>query len=380
MNSKKDWINELDYLRGIAIIAVIAIHCFQSPFPNLESYFRTTVTNDYIILYNNFVGSYSNFAVPLFVFISGLAISHNYSGKLQIFDFYLKRVISIVPPYTFFSLLSILGLSVFGGLPTIKTVLYMLLNGKASDPLWFIILILQLYIIYPILEKFYIYFSNKKMGVYFLLSCLLIQLIFSSSWDTFLLIFKSITNGKFWNPIFLKYLFYFIFGIYSTSRLDILRHNIINYKFIPLVGISLILNLYIVFISKDLWGLANFWYSLSKLIFNLIMFAICFKLSVYLSFTNSSFSQWIRSIGRYSFSIYLIHPFLIYMISFLLFFLGLDFNNFSYYHIQFVSTILLSYFSSYTLSYLPYSKWFIGTHIKSKNKKLKFENENRQCT
>lgn len=369
MSSNKKWINELDYLRGIAIIAVIAIHCFHLPFPNLVSYFGTTVTNDDIILYNNFVGGYSNFAVPLFVFISGIATSYNYNGKFQILNFYLKRLISIIPSYTFISLLSILGLSVFGGLPTIKEVLYMLLYGKANGPLWFIILILELYIIYPIIEKFYTYFSNKKMEIYFLLSCLLIQLIFTSSWDTFLLIFKSITDGKFWNPIFLKYLFYFILGIYSPSRLDILRHDITNYKFIPLVGISLVLNWYILFLSKDLRGFVNFWYSLSELLFNLVMFAICFKLSVYLYFTNSLFSQWICSIGRYSFSIYLIHPFLIYIISFLLFFLGLDFNNFSYYHIQFMSTILLSYFSSYILSYLPYSKWFIGTHTKSKNKK-----------
>lgn len=146
---KREWLKELDYFRGFAILGVIAIHSFGLPPPsilNLYSGYQDSPVNDLI---RQIVLANMAFAIPLFILVSGIALAYNYYDKINIADFYRKRLLRIIPPYIFISLISIFSLGLLGQMPSLGTIIFKLLTGTASDPLWFVALILQLYIIFP---------------------------------------------------------------------------------------------------------------------------------------------------------------------------------------------------------------------------------------
>lgn len=91
---QKKRIGEIDYLRGFAILAVIATHTsarfIQIPNINL------------LLIINVIIDVFSHFAVPLFIFISGFVLSLNYKGPFSKKTYLQKRVKSILPPYIFF--------------------------------------------------------------------------------------------------------------------------------------------------------------------------------------------------------------------------------------------------------------------------------------
>jgi len=88
MNNKVD---EIVYLRGFAILAVIMIHTAGVPTLTLLS-----------------LGTISHYAIPLFIFISGFVLSHRYTEKIDLQQYFFKRFISIMPQYLIFSFFYIL--------------------------------------------------------------------------------------------------------------------------------------------------------------------------------------------------------------------------------------------------------------------------------
>ena len=63
---RKRYLNNLDYLKGLAIIA---IHTLGTEYP---------LNNDFLyIMYINTI-NLSAFSVPFFIFISGLVLTYNY--------------------------------------------------------------------------------------------------------------------------------------------------------------------------------------------------------------------------------------------------------------------------------------------------------------
>jgi fucose 4-O-acetylase-like acetyltransferase len=89
--SKRD--ESFDFFRGIAIIAVVAIH--------VSSVFNSYNSNG-LLLYRQSL----NFAVPLFLFISGYFLSNK---KIDSFEEYKRflthRLSRVLVPYLFWSIL-----------------------------------------------------------------------------------------------------------------------------------------------------------------------------------------------------------------------------------------------------------------------------------
>lgn len=80
----KKYLNKIDYLRGLAILGVVAIHTMGA------EYF---IDNNFIyILYTN-LDQLSAFSVPFFIFISGLVLTYNYGDiKLNYAEFIKRRL------------------------------------------------------------------------------------------------------------------------------------------------------------------------------------------------------------------------------------------------------------------------------------------------
>lgn len=96
-NVKPDIIEEIGYLRGFGVLAVIAIHT--------TGYFTEVKQFNSLVLVNLWADIFSQFAVPLFILISGVVLAKNYRESFSLKAFYRKRIRSIIPQYLSFSIL-----------------------------------------------------------------------------------------------------------------------------------------------------------------------------------------------------------------------------------------------------------------------------------
>lgn len=196
-----------DALRGITIIAVVAIHTINSNFlwkyPDIEN-------RDFlgIIVYRQLF----LFAVPMFLFISGYWLSQKNIRTLNDYkNFLTKRLTRILIPYLFWSVL-FLGYSV---LRTHKfdslEIIYKLLTGGATIPYYFIILLAQLYVLTPVLQ----YIIRKSYGLSLILLFNIVTLfaLYSSK------IFGTIGYLPAFKPFYSWVIFYAI-GLWVGYRKD----------------------------------------------------------------------------------------------------------------------------------------------------------------
>ncbi|MCJ8015110.1 acyltransferase [Paenibacillus sp. KQZ6P-2] len=152
MLEKKERIMELDIFRSLAIMAVIFIHATSTTLA------KTLGTSSYYPFL--FINIFSKFAVPVFIFLSGFVLFYNYLdkplNKSMLKSFYTKRLLYILVPYIFFSLFYfLLNCYVKGklGLPFTQLAHdfgLQLLKGTAHTHLYYVIIMLQLYIVFPL--------------------------------------------------------------------------------------------------------------------------------------------------------------------------------------------------------------------------------------
>jgi peptidoglycan/LPS O-acetylase OafA/YrhL len=148
---KKAKLIELDLVRAFAILAVLVIHGTS------EATVELPIGSDSQALYLA-VNKFSNFAVPLFIFLSGLVLFYRYiddwSGK-QAVNFYLKRVKQILFPYLLWSVFYYLYNQWIYDPVNLhwdwSEFLDLLPWADASYHLYFMVIIVQFYLIFPLL-------------------------------------------------------------------------------------------------------------------------------------------------------------------------------------------------------------------------------------
>lgn len=138
---KSERIAYWDYLRGIAILMVVALHCYPYDAKILDEQLLPSAMRGFI-----------NVCVPLFLAISGFFIGRkSFDTKDAYFSFLKKQIPRVYIPCILFSipitLLSICkGGSVLGGM--IKLALC-----QSFVIYYFIALIIQFYILTPLIQK-----------------------------------------------------------------------------------------------------------------------------------------------------------------------------------------------------------------------------------
>jgi surface polysaccharide O-acyltransferase-like enzyme len=373
--------DEIDYLRGFAILAVIAIHT-SANFTNIKDI-------NLLLIVNVIVDVFSHFAVPLFIFISGFVLSLKYKGLFSQKAFYKKRAKSVIPQYIIFStiyiLLNIAISSINGNLKflSITKIMFYFLTASSYYHLWFFALIIQFYIFYPYIIKSYEKFASDGRTFFFIFFALITQQVWliikaatityftSNTYSNSITYFNEILNLLL-TRVFFSYIFYFIIGIYVCQNYEDVLDKVFNAK----KWILLTLIVFTVIISA-LWinGIAKYGsfynvsqsYSIYYDLLNSIYYPFIFSLFLIISLNllknknkYLNYSKNISLLGRYSFGIYLIHPLYMTMIITIFSHFGVDFNLFIFYPTLFILTLLLSYFSVYLISHLSYSEILIG--------------------
>ncbi len=358
-------IEEINYLRGFGVIAVIIIHT--------TGYFTEIKSYNTLVILNLWTDVFSQFAVPLFILISGFVLARNYRLDFSITEFYKKRIRSIIPQYLIFSILYTLfnNWAVMQSNPlsaNLTLLLNNIVHSNASYHLWFFSIIIQLYILYPIIIKIYEFCKRIDRAEFMIALLLIIQTLWMVGIHT--------SSYSFIKLNFISFLFYFVLGIYVVDYFDQLKtasKHLTPIYLITSLALTVGASFFIIIgltTGYDYYSIPGYFFIGSELIYPVLRistFILLLNVAANLIGKRSLLAKVIYRIGDYSFGIYLIHIFFNQYAIRILKNKAIDFNSWSFYPIVFVITVVLSYLVVRLISYFPYSYYLIG-HRNQKRK------------
>jgi surface polysaccharide O-acyltransferase-like enzyme len=298
---RKHWI---DYLRVIAIIAVITIHS-TTPF-----YARFTEIRLFDWWLANLLNSASRFAIPLFVMISGSLLLRR---KITIGEFYKKRAVRLLPAlfvWNFFYLgLDLLYRGMNENVAASSLINKLFVNGGTAVHLWYLAMFVCLMLFAPFLN---IFVKGDKPTLTDLRILLTLMFVF------FLLNGISQAGSNIWDAEmeWLKtlpwYVGYFIGGYYLDRYSD---HIPLKTGFLSLMIVCIVLS----------GTVLNYYFmtSFSALEDNLVMtntgplvflITICIFLLAKRNSLKLRQNRFIAIVAEASFGMYLIHPVFLHLL------------------------------------------------------------------
>lgn len=230
----KERIQELDALRGLAFAAVALQHVIgmfnqRGGMPVFDKWVTAGLF------------SAAKFAVPAFVFITGLVMFYNYYDKLNYPRMMTRRFYEIIVPFLIWSLFyTSHNLHRFPvSLEYFRAYARNLILGSASYHLWFIVLIIQFYVLFPVWR--YLFKSAEKVlpSVQAKAAALVLAALGY---------YVVINNGfKYRDHLFLLWFLYFVIGGVVGLNLDRFR-NFIKRFWTPTLFVSLGFLLYFAYL------------------------------------------------------------------------------------------------------------------------------------
>lgn len=297
-----------DYLRVFSIIAVIVTHITGTVVVN---YFD----NQKWWWLANILNSLSRWAVPIMIMISGAFIIEK-ANNMSIIEFWRKNIKKIIYPLLFWSIVYYIVISWLNGeVLSVKSFLMKLIKDDINYTFWFMYLIIQIYLICPIIAPFICKASNKVFK-YILIFWGVLTL-----GDNLLTLFGislrlpfDIFNG------YNAYLGYFILGYYCNK----FEFKQVVVRMIYMIGLISILftifgNYFLMRYNNGVFTgeiYSNF--SINTLGVSLFIFMI-FKKEHYVYFINRNILNKVNytmiNISKLTFGMYLIHDLILRILS-----------------------------------------------------------------
>ena len=291
----RDRLDELTIFRAIACLSVLVVHISAIPFENPA----IGVTD---LEFFGYLNRAFKFTTPAFIFLSGLMqYYHQWQGNFEFKRFMKKRFGPIFWPYLAAASAYFVILAVLGEYPlTPAEYVKRLLLGSANYHLYFVVIIMQFYLLMPLVLK-----AFEKWNAHgVLLASLIVNLI---SREYFIFPYSD--------RFFLNYLFFFMLGAYVVRYMD-------RFKRISFPAMAGLLVLYLTFsgvygyqfVTTTLDG-ASWNYHLTSMtwfFFSLAAIAAIYSLSVKLTAVGGWFKKQTQTISTASYWIYLIHPMALY--------------------------------------------------------------------
>lgn len=181
---------KIQVIRGLAIAAVVAIH--------------SNAGGVYAVLDRPFV----NFSVAIFIFLSGYLTNID---VMDIKEFYKKRIVRVAIPYVIWSVIYVVATKNW------DNVLKLLLTAKATVPLYFIFVYIQMVLITPLISRLV---HSRLSWIGWCISPLTIVVV------RYILPINGIELGfPFPGTIFLPWLIYYYLGILLGNRIIDIRQS-----------------------------------------------------------------------------------------------------------------------------------------------------------
>ncbi|MEF9935019.1 MAG: acyltransferase [Clostridium sp.] len=323
----KKRIEEVDILRGIAFLAVVLQH-------SLASFIYEPSVNTYQGIISAFILNSLRFAVPIFVFMTGFSLYYTDKGQ-GYFEFIRKRFKQIILPYMIWTLIyDILMFFIMGRYDlSLKDLVFQYFNyvltGTGFYHLWYMAMIIQFYIIYPVFKLI----INKNRS--FVVNTIMLFVAFIAHygflyWYNFYAGAQSATAPgvlkvvlQYSDRLFVVWMFYFIFGAYLAIYYEKVKEFILKFKYIWFVGfafsIGYIMKLMISSSSYNENGgyviNHNIGAPLSIPMVPLLIFSILGLYVISIKLLNVKASKYILIAGKYSFGAYLCHALVLHYIN-----------------------------------------------------------------
>ncbi len=286
-------------LRILAIISVLIIHATYAAQEEFSKSLNLLSSDFIFVLLNQL----ARFSVPIFVILSGYGLASKYKKQKEIDlkEFYLNRFFKIGIPFLFWTILLLLIQVQFKiDLEFFKKLIYYLTITGVDYHFYFFIIIIQCYIVFPILFKF----NNK-----YLLTILLILQLFNYSPSDKIFYFFGVNYLIFPSTFILSWLFYFYFGIYiskneSNFKNFVKNHNIKLYIILLVSFIFIILEYILKSYEKNPFYYFDHFHRYSVFIYSITFFLIFYKFS---QDSNIKFTNTISDLASITFAVYIFH-------------------------------------------------------------------------
>ncbi|HIW22129.1 MAG TPA: acyltransferase [Candidatus Dorea intestinavium] len=318
----------IDNLRGLCMLGVIAIHTGSN---------LALALNPNSLLYL-FYEVLSRYSVPGFFFISGFGLFTGYplDQPLHYFTYIKKRLRSVGLPYLTWSLLYLAYYSYItpGSIDwSLGNLLFTLFFGLASYHIYFMVILLWFYLLFPLWRNL-LRLMHKSSLVISILVLGLAQMVFNywtchfwayPAWIANNTLLLNLFNYRL-NYLPLHYLFVFLLGALAAIHYEaFIRGILANAKIITLFWITtvglLISRAYYLLYFKN-YSLENITNTLQQLSSEGFLYTIAsmlfFSLLLLKANSQSPVFKWCRLLSINSLIIYLIHPFFLDQISYIL--------------------------------------------------------------
>ena len=281
---KKEKLVELDYMRFIACFAVMIVHISAT---GVTEYIHGSFPHIVMTLLNRSL----KFTTPIFIFLSGITGFYGYRNKeIKYFQFLKKRLPKVIIPYLIWCVVYYFAYIKMGFYSfNIKFFVKNVLQGTMSYHLYFVIIIVQLYIVGPL---FYKLVKNSKNRILLLV----ISAVITSLCVEYIRFDLA-------DRIFLKYMFFYMFGMYVTLEYD---------KFISWLKRNGIFALIGYIIAGLAYTLVSYYdmkiYSYVWFIFSTVSILFVYLVGLIAKDKLQKIYSFIKLFGQSSYYIYLMHP------------------------------------------------------------------------
>lgn len=288
-------LREFDFLRAFAAFSVIAIHILSRRF--------------YISRFAYVLDTCLVYAVPLFLFISGFLLHNSNKDKdnLKYFDFIKKRMSKVFIPYilwTFIYMVYKLDMN-FGQvfrLEFLKKYLQSIIHGNGHIHLYFMVIIIQLYLIYPILRKLIVKNPKIVLAASFFISLYFQIEAYMRAHGIRIL---PIKGQPYYFLFVARWMAYFVLGMYVVHYKEKVQRLLSSMKVeIAIVWVMAAISL--VFFSKSLINGSPI-LNVYVILYACISFFLLYSLALAIKDTRFFIGNYFDWISKQSFFFYLSH-------------------------------------------------------------------------
>ena len=278
----------VDFAKGFAMVSIVIYH-FLLPL-------------DFGFWINNAV-SFGGSGIHLFFVLSGFGLGFSQISSVK--GFLIRRFSKVVIPYYIFVTFTFLLNLLIPFYPDAgwkewlsHIFLYKMFveeyTGSFGFQLWFMSAIIQLYLVFPLIVKFFDRFGTLPL--------LLVSVILSAGY-LFLIVDRNLEYHRIWNSFFLTFLWEFVLGFLIAGNINIfyrIHFYIWQYITITIAGLG--------FMALMMTGFGQTGRIFND-IFGLLAFA-SFAMVIY-RLSDTNFFSWTKPvllrIGKISFELYLVH-------------------------------------------------------------------------
>jgi len=362
LKHQKKYFYEIGFIRAIACLCIVMVHVTAG------FYYENDRTFSWL---TQFFNQISRYGTPAFAIISGFLL-YNQAIKrgFRFRKFLQSRFTKIIIPFLIWSFIYLLlkwrynqfEFPAINSSQEIKDFLYVFFTGKSNYHLYFIVIVVQFYLLFPLLQ----FIKSKQTLILLTLISFFINYFFVEyKIDIGTGLFNQFINDR---VFIFHWIYYFLLGgllVYHWDRIMIWVKQ--NTKFSMLLGLIIIIG-------------GIFEYSLaggieSNRIMNMINLPILFIAfaGVYVSLSSwSKVRNYIVEIGNLSMGIYLVHPFILFFLR------KYDVFEMFYAHTGYLPLVyLFTLISSMALVKiivkLPFGNYVVTVARSNKQKKVKTE-------